>query len=269
MEDISNNADIQESEPLSFFDKVTGIITEPGKVFENISNTKSKSADWVVPFFLILIFAAASVLIVMQNNVIKEDVKSKARNKIEQAFDKQVANGTMTKAEAQDGVEKAEKGLAIIGTIPGMIIQSISVIFVGGIVFFCIVAYFFLVSKLFAKTPVNFEGFLVTYGMAGYISILNIIVCIILAFVFDRQFESASLASLLNITDNGIAKFLLSKVDPFTIWAYAVFTIGLTKLSKAKSYVTYAIIVFGSWIIWSGLYFLAMKYVPFLNRFSN
>lgn len=269
MEDSNNTSEFQVNEPLSFFDKVTGIITEPGKVFENISDTKAKSADWLVPFFLILMFATASVLIVMQNSIIKEDVKSKARHKIEQAFEKQVANGTMTKAEAQDGIEKAEKGLDIIGTIPGMIIQTISVTFVGGIVFFIIVAYFFLVSKIFVKSPLNFEAFLVAYGMSGYISMLNIIVCVILAFVFDRQFESASLASLLNITENGIAKFLLSKVDPFTIWMYIVFTIGLTKLSKAKSYVAYAIVVFGSWFIWSGLYFTAMKYVPFLNRFSN
>ncbi len=269
MEDTTNTADIQTSEPLSFFDKVTGILTEPGKVFENIAETKSKSSDWLVPFFLILIFAAASVIIVMQNNVIKESVKTNARNKIEQAFEKQVANGTMTRAEAQDGIEKASKGLDIIGTVPGMIIQTISVIFVGGIVFFLIVSYFFLVSKIFAKSPLNFENFLVAYSMAGYITILNIIVCIILAFVFDRQFESASLAGIMNVTGNGISKYLLSKVDPFTIWAYVVFTIGLTKLSKAKSYTTNALIVFGSWIIWSGLFFAAMKYIPFLNRFSN
>ncbi len=269
MEENNSTTDTPAGEPLSFFDKVTGIITEPGKVFENIAATKSTSSDWLVPFFLILIFAAASVLIVMQNNVIKETVKSKARDKMEQAFEKQVANGTMTRAEAQDGIEKAEKGLAIIGTVPGMVIQTISVIFVGGIVFFCIVAYFFLVSKIFVKSPLNFESFLVAYSMAGYISILNIIVCIILAFVFDRQFESASLAGLLNVTENGIVKFLLSKIDPFTIWAYVVFTIGLTKLSKAKSYTAYALVIFGSWIIWSGLFFAAMKYVPFLNRFSN
>jgi hypothetical protein len=269
MEDLNNSAPVQENESLSFFDKATGIIAEPDKVFENIANTPKKSSDWLVPFFLILIFTAASVAIVMQNSIIKEEVKAKARAKIEKAFEKQVENGMMTKAEAQDNLEKAEKGLDIIGTVPGMIIQTISVLFVGGIVFFVIAAYFFLITKLFVKAPIGFEDVLVAYGMSGYISVLNIIICIILAFVFDRQFESASLASLLNIQENGIAKFLLSKVDIFTIWAYVVLTIGLAKLSKAKSYVTYAVIVFGSWFVWSGIYFLAFKYIPFLSRFSN
>ena len=269
MEELHNSAPIQENEPLNFFDKATGIITEPGRVFENIATTPKKTSDWLTPFFLILIFAAISVAIVMQNSIIKEEVKSKARDKMEKAFDKQVANGTMTRAEAVEMQEKAEKGLDIIGTVPGMIIQTISVLFVGGMVFFIIAAYFFLISKLFIKAPFGFEDVLVAYGMSGYITVINIIICIILAFIYDRQFESASLASLMNIQENGIAKFLLSKVDIFTIWAYAVFTIGLTKLSKGKSYVAYAIIVFGSWFVWSGLYFLAFKYIPFLNRFSN
>jgi hypothetical protein len=269
MENFNYSEPVEETEALSVLDKATGIITEPVKVFENIANTPKNSTDWLIPFIFLVVFAALSGLIMLQNPAVREEVKSKAHARMEKAFDKQVSTGRMSKAEAQEQLDKIEKNFDEgFGSITGMILQAFLAIFIGASIFFVVVVYYFLLAKLFLNSPLDFDQVLVAYGMSGYILILNLIVCIILAFVFDRQFDSASLSNILNIQENGIAKFLLSKVDIFTIWALSVFVIGLGKLSKAKSYIGYAAIVFGSWILWSGLYALALKYT-FLSAFAN
>ncbi|MCJ7552610.1 MAG: hypothetical protein MUO34_01890, partial [Ignavibacteriaceae bacterium] len=66
-----------------------------------------------------------------------------------------------------------------------------------------------------------------------------------------------------------LAGFFLAKIDPISIWAYAVLSIGLAKLFKSDDVKKYYLVVFGLWIIGSLLFFYVAQAVPFLAGFGG
>jgi hypothetical protein len=62
-----------------------------------------------------------------------------------------------------------------------------------------------------------------------------------------------------------ILGWLLAKLDPFSIWAYFVLSIGLAKMFKSQATGKYFIMVFGLWIVGGLLVWYVAKAVPFLS----
>jgi hypothetical protein len=74
-----------------------------------------------------------------------------------------------------------------------------------------------------------------------------------------------SLASLMDLDKSSIVGWLVAKVDPLSIWAYAVLSIGLAKMFKSDSLVKYFVMVFGLWVVGGLLIWFVAKAVPFLS----
>ena len=76
-----------------------------------------------------------------------------------------------------------------------------------------------------------------------------------------------SLASFMSIDKNTITGWLLAKVDPISIWAYIVLSIGFAKMFKSETTGKYYVLVFGSWLIVMFILFQLAQAVPFLQNF--
>jgi hypothetical protein len=122
-----------------------------------------------------------------------------------------------------------------------------------------------LLSKFALKGDGVYASALVADGLVSYIGIIHVILAAIFAFVFGRLMRDVSLASLMDIDKSTFMGWLLAKVDPLTIWAYAVLSIGLAKMFKSQSMGKYFAMVFGLWIVGGLLLWFLAKAVPFLS----
>jgi hypothetical protein len=192
----------------------------------------------------------------------------KQMTEIEKQFDQMVKEGKMTeevKNQQLDAIQERMDqgaGMQAVFTVIGIFIIS----FVS---FFIISGVFFLIIKFLLGGDGNYKNALSAYGLPYYIIVVQIVAMVILALVTDRYFMSTSVASIMGLEVNSITNWLLSRLDVFSIWFYAVISIGLAKMFKAKNVVPYFATVFGLWLGFSlVMYFLAQSF-PFLKAFAG
>jgi hypothetical protein len=84
----------------------------------------------------------------------------------------------------------------------------------------------------------------------------------------NRMFTDTSVGSLLDVDKSSFGGFLLSKLDVFSIWFYAVVSIGFAKMFKSQSTGKYFAMIFGMWLGFSILFHFLAKAIPFLKWFG-
>lgn len=250
----------QQSE-LSHSDKMIGIFSEPSKTFETISKFPVKTIDWFLPFLFLMILAGIIRSVAMLNpDVIYETKKQQV-----EVYDKMVKEGKMTQEDADKAIEGVEKSFEFMSKPIGWVINIISSIVFGFIVFFLITSIYFLFVKFLLKGEGTYQHVLVASGLTSYISMIQILIGGILTFLLGKIIMDTSIANFIELEKGTLLRFFATKVDPFSIWAYSVLAIGLTKLNNAENSKPYFILVFGLWILGGLLFFYIGKAFPFLG----
>lgn len=261
-----SNADEGEEIELTHTDKLVGVFAEPVTTFSKMAKSEPRHLDWFLPVILLIVVAAVSNFVMMSNPYIKNSVIEKQMSKMEEGFQQAVDEGKMTKEQASaqmDNIrENMEKNMAA-----GQVFQVIGmVIFIFG-TFFIISLVYWLMAKFGLKGEGSYASTMAAFGLPYYISIIQVIVMVILALSMDKFFQGTSVASFIDSDTSTFGGFILSKLDVFSIWFYAVVSIGLAKMFKSASTGKYYGMVFGLWIGFSLLFFFAGKMFPFLRFF--
>ncbi|MGB5896040.1 MAG: Yip1 family protein [Ignavibacteriaceae bacterium] len=253
-----NNPEPPQEEELSHSDKMIGVFTEPAKMFGQTALFPVRNKDWVIPIFILLLVAGLINKIAMMN----EEVFFEVKEKQVQELNKQVEEGTLSREEADQRMDMMDtfmKGpISWITTIFGALIF-------GSIMFFILVAIYWLFIKFLLKGEGGYSSAMVASGLTGYITIIQLIITGILSFLFGTLVKDTSLASLLGSDKTTLVGWVFAKVDQISIWAYMVLSIGLAKMFKSESTGKYYALVFGLWIIGGLLIFFLSQAVPFLS----
>lgn len=256
----------EENYEPSHSDKLVGVFTEPANTFEETSKFPPKAMDWLIPIVLVIIVAALSNYLIMSNPEIKLAVIEKQMEQIEERFDEMVEQGQMTQDQADQQLDqirdRMESGMGnILFSLIGIVIFTF-------VAFFVVSAVFFLFAKFIYKDTGNYSAAMVAYGLPHYIIVIQLVVMVILAFVMNKALNGTSVAAFLDVDKSTLGGFLLSKLDVFSIWFYAVVSIAYAKMFKSDSYGKYFGMIFGLWIGFSLLLFLLAKVFPFLRWFG-
>jgi len=270
MDNLEQTSEVnQPEEELTHTDKMTGIFTEPSVTFGKTAKFPVRTIDWLLPVLLLLFVVSLTQILVMTNEEIYFQARQKQEEQIKKTFDDMVKNGQMTQQQADQQMEVARERMEMGRGPVGWILQTAGILIVGFIVFFIVAFLYFLFAKFVLKGNGGYTSALVASGLTGYISIIHVIFAAILAMAMGKLMGDTSIASLAGIEKSDITGFLLGKVDPFSIWAYSVASIGLAKMFRSNSVAKYFILVFGVWILGSLLLWGIGKAVPFLGFLSS
>lgn len=255
---------INSEEELSHTDKIIGVITAPIETFQTIAKFPPKTIDWFLPVFILCVVIALTQFLVMTNPEIALQAKQKQMEAIQKNFDEMVAKKQITQQQADEQIARIEENMKSMGALT-YVFQVIGIFFAVFIFFFVLCGIYFLLSKFALSGEGTYSSTLVANGLVSYIGIINIILAAILAFAFGRLMRDTSLASILEIDKATITGWLLAKVDPLSIWAYSVLSIGLAKMFKSNSMGKYFVMVFGLWIVGGLLIWYIAQAVSFLS----
>jgi len=250
-----------QGEELSHSDKMIGVFTEPGKTFIEVAKSPPRNRDWVIPILILFILIGITRSISMMNTEVFFDAKQKQVDRIEKLVD----DGTLTRDQGDNALEGIDKQMEMMRGPVGWVINIVSVLIFGFIFFFIIAGIYFLFIKFLLKGDGTYSSVLVANGLTGYISIVQIIIAAIITMALGSMVQDTSLASLMGSDKSTIQGWIFAKVDPISIWAYIVLSIGYSKMFKSESTGKYYALVFGLWIIGGLLIFLLAKAVPFLS----
>ena len=255
--------DIEEEE-LNHTDNLVGVITDPSSTFSEISKFPAKTVDWIVPLLIFILFVSLSTIIMQTNPQIKRAMIEKQMEAIEKNMDDAVKSGRMTQEQVDSQMESIRDRIAGGGMMM-LIPQIVGIVIVTFIIFFAIAGYFFALSKFGLKGEGTFKDGMVAYSLPLYIAAIQVIINLILAMLMNKMVTDTSIATFIDADKTQLAGFLLSKVDPLSIWFYTVVGIGFAKMFKSDSIGKYVGMVLASWLIFSIAFYYLGKVVPLLN----
>jgi len=263
---IDEDFEKEEEFELNHMDKLVGVFAEPAQTFEKIAAMPPKAIDWLIPLFLFIVVAVLSNAIIMSNPTIKYKVIEKQTVEMQKRFDKMVADGRMTREQADKAMDNARQMMES-NSSAAIALRAVGTLISVAIIFFIIAWVFHIFVKLFLKGEGTYSNSLVAYGLPYYILIIQVILIVIASMVFNRIFADLSVSSFFNIDKSSLGGFLLSKVDPFLIWFYGVLAVALAKVHKSQNTQKYVILVYGMWIGFSVVMFFLARSIPFLHGF--
>ncbi len=256
----------ESSTTLSFTDKITGVLAEPVSFFKQLSHEKPAALNWLIPLLVLVVISSATNYIMINNPVIRVQAVDKQMAIIEKALDDAIASGQIPR-EAADAQREQYRERIEQQIESGTIITIISQLVVVFVLFFIVSGIFHLLSHFALKGEGTYATALSAYGSAYYILIVQVIAVLILALATDKLITGIHAGLLLDLDSKQFGGFLLSKLDPFTIWFYSIVSIGFAKLYRSNSVSKYFITVFAFWIGFSVLFFIASTQFPFLKMF--
>ena len=254
----------EEEEELNHTDKLVGVITEPANTFSEMSKFPAQTIDWIVPLLVFILFVSLSTIIMQTNPIIKHAMIEKQMEAIEKNMNEAVKTGRMTQEQVDSQMESMRERIAGGGMII-LIPQVVGIFIVTFIIFFAVTGYFFALSKFGLKGEGTYKDGMVAYGLPLYIAAIQVIINLILAMLMDKMVTDTSIATLMDTDKTQLAGFFLSKVDPLSIWFYAVVGVGFAKMFKSDNIGKYMGMVIASWLIFSLIFFYIGKAVPMLN----
>lgn len=269
-----NQPEITEEEPQgslpSHLDLAAGVFTEPRSVFDQLMKFPVRTSDWLIPLAVILLLSVASTYILFTNPAIVMEVRDKQMTQTEKALDEMVKSGQLTESQKEEQLTAAEDRIKDIGTPNAVIFQSAMIVIFGSLIYFLIGSVYLGIAKFFFAAEGEYKGILVASSLSGYINSVSIILMAIASMMMDTTFTDLSVATLTGMDKHTWAGFLTSRLDIFTIAAFFVFGVGMSRMMLQKEKESnYLILVFGMWLGFTTLWFLLTSYVPFFRMFAQ
>lgn len=265
----TNDTNLTEQQPqveeLSHSDKMIGVFSEPSKMFGTTALFPVRAKDWVIPVIILFVLIGLIRSLAMLN----DEVFFKAKQDQIKMIEDMVENGTIPADQLDASIERVNQQMEFMRGPIGWVINIVSTLIFGFIFFFILVGIYFLVIKFFLKGDGTYKHALLANGLTAYISMVQIILTGILTFFLGKVVMDTSVAAFTDADRSSIVGFVLAKLDPISIWAYAVLAIGFAKLFKSNNTVKYIIMVFLLWILGGLLFFFLGQVFPFLARFGG
>jgi hypothetical protein len=222
------------------------VFAAPGEVFEEINISRPSTGNWLVPALITaLVMAVSSVIVASQ-----PAMRQKIREQQDQAIEKQVEAGRMTRQDAdrqQAVMEKissgplVQAGAAVAGVVFGF----------GRVFWWATVLW--LLGRWALRTRFPYGKAMEAAGIAGMIGVLGMIVTMLLQVNFSNPAASPSLAFVAGDFDaKKPGHMLLAAIDLFQIWQMLVLASALARLAGA-AFLRGAFVMLGFWIVWQAL----------------
>ena len=178
-----------------------------------------------------------------------------------------VEKGQMSEAQKDQQLQQTRDFMENQGNTQ-LIFSTLGILIFTFLLFFIITGVFFAVSKFGLKGVGTFKDAMGAYGLPHYIIVLQVIAMVILAFVLDRFIQGTSVAAIMDSDKTTFVGWILSKLDIFSIWFYAVVAVGFAKMFKSDNYGKYFGMVFGLWLGVGFIFWLLADALPFLRWFG-
>ena len=246
------------TEQMSFTDKLVGVITEPGAVFESIKKFPAKTVDWLIPILIMIVVIITSQLVQMSNPVIKSELRQKQIATMQ----KYVDEGKMPQEQLEKAIENMDRmqSFQLIGIFVGVPIGTFFVMAFMALIYW-------LIGKFGLRGEPKFSHVFVLMGLTSIFGIIEVIITLILSILMGKFNAAPNLSLLVSSVNSGPMFSILKSMDPISIWSMIVVGIGLAKLSsstKMKSLIW----VVGLWVVYILLAAFVLSKIPFIGGMS-
>ena len=233
--------------PMSFSDKLVGIFSSPGEVYENVRQTPPTGSNWVIPVLILVVLGLIMAYVITTNPTLSDQMSRIASEQMEKGLQKQIAAGKITAEQAnqqRDAMQSFGTKGPIIFSYVSAVLGPFVLVFIPGLVYW-------LLGKWVMKASVPFMKVAEVVGLMLFIASLEAIVTVILQIGMNSLFASPSLAIFIsNFSLENTMHVLASKINLFTFWELIVVSIGLARIFM-KDMPKVLVLVLALWVLWT------------------
>jgi hypothetical protein len=222
--------------------RLMNVFAAPTEVFEEIKASRPTTANWLVPALITAVVMAASMVIVAS----QPGIQQKIREQQDQAIEKQVQAGRLTRQQADQQQAMMEKfgsgtllkaGAGVVGVIFG----------IGRVFWWATVLW--LLGRWLLRIRFRYGKAMEAAGIAGMIGVLGMLVKLLLQVNLSNPSASPSLALAVGEFDGkNPTHLLLAALDVFQVWQAGVLGCALARLAGLP-FLRGAFVMFGFWIV--------------------
>jgi hypothetical protein len=205
--------------------KMVGVFVTPGLVFDEVAAAPPKTNNWLAP----LVLVSLSSLLVLKANTSTELISN--------AINPFLQEGKLTQEQTAILTEHWQTVSAV-----GLCVATFAAAFWSALVIW-------LIGRVVLKTAFSFLKALEVVSLSGSVLILGAIVtALLIAATGDASARPALSLFLRNVPPGNALRRVAGILDCFELWAVAILTIGLSKLS-AVTVKESAFWVLGYWLL--------------------
>jgi len=229
---------------MSLTGRLTNIFVSPGEVFEGMRNRPPAVVNWLVPMLIYAVVGAISMLIIFSQPAIIQQIHEQQAA----ALDKQVKDGKLTQAQADQALQMLEKfsgptTMKIFGSVGAVLGSAVRVLWWAFILW--------LMATLIVKTKVPYQKMIEVAGLTTMILVLGGVVTLLLTVITSKLGITLSPALVLSNYDiKNKAHLALAALNAFNLWQVVVFASGLARLT-GTTYTRALLIVGIYWVLFS------------------
>jgi hypothetical protein len=220
--------------PRSFFSRLGGVYASPNAAFQDVG----RSPSVLMPMIALIILGMVSTYLLS----LKVDLSELQAQAVEQVMDRQVAQGNMTQAQADQAKERAGSRTGV-GSIVSTIFSGLALVLMALI----IAAIAKLISATFLGAENLFKSlFSVTLYVSLAVGIVHTVLFLLVLYFKDpsslglsdiNSLVASNLGALLTslLGEDALPRYLakfLGWVDIFSIWKIALLSIGYAAVSR-------------------------------------
>lgn len=220
--------------------RLLNVFASPGEVFEEVKNSATNAANWIVPVLLAIVVGVAAVMVMFSN----PSVVQRIRDQQSKVIDDQVKAGKMTQQEANKRIAVMEK---VAGPTVLKITGSIGVVAATVIRVFWWALVLWLLGLLFLKVRFSYLKALEVAGLALTITVLQSIVVLLLTVNFGKITATNLDVFFANSDPSSKIHPVLAVIDVFSFWLVCVMAVGLARLA-GKRFGRAFLLVAGYWL---------------------
>lgn len=268
MNEITPDTAPSAEEQLSHTDLLSGIFSNPIETFRRFVKQPLKTGDYMYPILTLVVAIVLSTNIIISNPVIADQMKQKQKEAVAKQLEEDVKKGKIDRATANERLAQTEEQFKMMSGWAGRLLTSVGILVSTAIMIVIICGFYFALIKFVLSDEITFKQTIVASALSGYISVLSVLANSIAAMLLDKSTTGITPLLFIHTEPKTVLYFFLSKIDPLTIWAYAVFAIALAAFTK-QSVKKYLIFVFSVYLFWSALAFFVLSKLPFLGGLAG
>jgi hypothetical protein len=228
MSEENLNPELQTAE-MSVTDKLVGILSSPGEVFDYVAKSEKQTSNWAIPFVISLVVGILFTFVVFTQPPIQDEMMSMQQK----AMEKRVAEGKMTQEQMNMAMENNP---AKPGSPMFLVFGGIGVAFVTTLMVFGYALVYWLCGKFIYKSGAPYGKLVEVYGLSLYVAIVGSLVSMAMIIGMGSLYAQPSLAlAVSNFDPTNTTHKILGALNIFTLWQLYIIGVGLAKLWNVSS----------------------------------
>ena len=222
------------------------VFAVPGEVFEEVKASAHSAGNWLVPALLSCVVGVVSIVIVLSQPTIQQQIREQQEQVLEKRLDKMVQAGQLTRQQADQQKELAEK---FMGPMVMKISRSLWAVFWSFARVFLWALVLWLLGIWLLRVRFGYLKAVEIVGLSAMVGALGTIVKLLLQVNFSNLTSSPSLALAVKSFDpKNPWHLVLAGLNVFDLWEVALLALGLARLA-AVPFIRAAFVVFAFWML--------------------